>query len=132
MEEGIVFLHKLVPGGASRSYGIQVARLAGLDKAVIGRARQILDALERGGEIGPHALPAGQQLSLLAQPAPKKRPTENGEDTAEAVPPVAAPPTKSRPSAVEETLAQANLDGMSPREAHAFLVELQRRVTRRT
>ena len=127
-KEEIVFLHKLVPGGASRSYGIQVARLAGLDKAVIGRARQILDALERGGEIGPHALPAGQQLSLLAPPAPKK-PTEIAAD--DDAPPVAAPATKVRPSAVEETLAQADLDGMSPREAHAFLVELQRRVTRR-
>ncbi len=129
-KEEIVFLHKLVPGGASRSYGIQVARLAGLDKGVIGRARQILDALERGDEIGPHALPAGQQLSLLAPPEAKKKPSETAEP--EAAPTVAAPAAKARASAVEEALLQADLDGMSPREAHAFLVELQRRATRRT
>jgi DNA mismatch repair protein MutS len=44
--EGIVFLRKLVPGGASRSYGIEVAKLAGLPGAVLGRAREILRNLE--------------------------------------------------------------------------------------
>jgi DNA mismatch repair protein MutS len=44
----IVFLRRLVPGGASRSYGIQVARLAGLPDAVIARAREVL-AIARGG-----------------------------------------------------------------------------------
>jgi DNA mismatch repair protein MutS len=135
-KEEIVFLHKLVPGGASRSYGIQVARLAGLDKAVVGRARQILDALERGGEIGPHALPAGQQLSLLAPPPPpttnKGRPDATAAAGHDAAPSSPAAVTKVRPSAVEEALAAADLDGMSPREAHAFLVELQRRVPRRS
>ncbi|HEY1585969.1 MAG TPA: DNA mismatch repair protein MutS, partial [Polyangia bacterium] len=96
-KEEIVFLHKLVPGGASRSYGIQVARLAGLDKAVVGRARQILDALERGGEIGPHALPAGRQLSLLTPPEPKMKPAETAEPE---VAPVAAPAGKARASAI--------------------------------
>ncbi|MDB4967717.1 MAG: mismatch repair protein MutS, partial [Myxococcales bacterium] len=103
-KEEIVFLHKLVPGGASRSYGIQVARLAGLDKAVIGRAKEILKALEAGDEIGPHVLPEGQQLSLLAAP-------------------VGAP----KPSEIEQALRDADLDGMSPREAHGFLAELQLR-----
>ncbi|MDL1971278.1 MAG: DNA mismatch repair protein MutS [Candidatus Desulfofervidaceae bacterium] len=42
----IVFLHKLLPGGASRSYGIEVARLAGLPKDVISRAKEILSELE--------------------------------------------------------------------------------------
>jgi DNA mismatch repair protein MutS len=46
--EDVVFLRRLVPGGASRSYGIQVARLAGLPAAVIGRARELLGNLERG------------------------------------------------------------------------------------
>ncbi len=44
----IIFLRRIVPGGASRSYGIQVARLAGLPKAVIGRAKEILGNLEKG------------------------------------------------------------------------------------
>lgn len=96
-KDDIVFLHKLVDGGASRSYGIQVARLAGLDAAVIARAKQILQALEAGDEIGPHALPHGQQLSLLETP-------------------------KSR---IEQAIADADLDGMSPREAHALLAALQ-------
>ena len=64
----IVFLHKLVAGGASRSYGIQVARLAGLDKTVIARAKQILQRLESGDELGPHTVAESEQLSLLAPP----------------------------------------------------------------
>jgi DNA mismatch repair protein MutS len=46
-QDDIVFLHKIVPGRSDRSYGIQVARLAGMPEAVIGRARAILTALER-------------------------------------------------------------------------------------
>ncbi len=49
-EGEIVFLHKLVAGGASRSYGIEVARLAGLPKAVLDRSREVLKALEMGPE----------------------------------------------------------------------------------
>jgi DNA mismatch repair protein MutS len=45
----IIFLRKLVPGGTNRSYGIQVARLAGLPPEVIGRARKILYRIENGG-----------------------------------------------------------------------------------
>jgi DNA mismatch repair protein MutS len=52
----IIFLRKLVPGGTSRSYGIQVARLAGLPSAVIERAREILDNLE-GREMGEGGVP---------------------------------------------------------------------------
>jgi DNA mismatch repair protein MutS len=45
----IVWLHKLVPGGTDRSYGIQVARMAGIPPEVIARAKEILVSLERGG-----------------------------------------------------------------------------------
>ncbi len=45
-EGKIIFLHKLVPGGANKSYGIEVAKLAGLPQAVIKRAKQILNSLE--------------------------------------------------------------------------------------
>ncbi len=45
----IIFLHRIVPGAADRSYGIQVARLAGLPTEIIGRAKEILGRLEAGG-----------------------------------------------------------------------------------
>ncbi|UCG15364.1 MAG: DNA mismatch repair protein MutS [Phycisphaerales bacterium] len=47
-EEGIIFLHKIVPGGTDKSYGVHVARLAGVPRGVVDRSRQILTELERG------------------------------------------------------------------------------------
>ena len=47
---GIVWLHKIAPGGTDKSYGIQVARLAGLPEEVIARAREVLSDLEQGGK----------------------------------------------------------------------------------
>jgi DNA mismatch repair protein MutS len=111
-KDEVVFLHKLVPGGASRSYGIQVARLAGLERTVIARAREIVTALERGEEVGNARVPAGDQLSLLAVGGPDKAPARGQ-------------PPKREPSAIERALAEADVDGMSPREALAFLAELQ-------
>jgi DNA mismatch repair protein MutS len=63
----IVFLRRVVPGGANKSYGIDVARLAGLPKHVIGRSREIMSRLEGGSQLGGSA-----QLSLLpsAPPSP--------------------------------------------------------------
>jgi DNA mismatch repair protein MutS len=60
----IVFLRQVVPGGASRSYGIDVARLAGLPGSVIARARQILARLEQGQTLGQ-----SPQLDLFATAA---------------------------------------------------------------
>jgi DNA mismatch repair protein MutS len=57
----IVFLRRVVDGGASRSYGIDVGRLAGLPRSVVSRARQILGELERARELG-----GGAQLGLFA------------------------------------------------------------------
>ena len=48
-QNDIIFFHKLVPGGTNRSYGIQVAQLAGLPQEVTGRAREILTHLENEG-----------------------------------------------------------------------------------
>lgn len=48
----VIFLRKVVPGGADRSYGIEVARLAGLPDPVVARARQVLGALERSSQLG--------------------------------------------------------------------------------
>ncbi len=51
-QQEILFFHKLVPGATNRSYGIQVAQLAGLPQTVTTRARQILSQLENGGTLG--------------------------------------------------------------------------------
>jgi DNA mismatch repair protein MutS len=66
--EEVVFLHRLEPGGADRSYGIHVARLAGLPPDVVSRARQILGLLESGHHVAgaaPPPLPDARQLALF-------------------------------------------------------------------
>jgi DNA mismatch repair protein MutS len=81
--EDVIFLRRLLPGAANRSYGIQVARLAGLPAAVIERARQILHNLE-GGELDEQGRPrlAGEagvpaaQLGLFGAGAPPRDPAE--------------------------------------------------------
>ncbi len=65
----IVFLRRVVAGGANKSYGIDVARLAGLPKQVIGRSRDIMGKLEGGAKLGSSA-----QLSLLPSYAPPSSP----------------------------------------------------------
>jgi DNA mismatch repair protein MutS len=81
----VIFLRRLVEGGASRSYGIQVARLAGLPQSVIDRARAILLDLESGDRPGGPTKPSRHssagQLSLLLQPQKTRR----GEAEAEFV-----------------------------------------------
>ena len=94
----VVFLRRIAPGGASRSYGIDVARLAGLPRSVIARARQILGKLETGNSLGGSA-----QLSLLpAMSAP-----------AEAASPVLA------------RLRELDPDRMRPIDALTALAELR-------
>jgi DNA mismatch repair protein MutS len=67
----VVFLHKIVPGGADRSYGIHVAQLAGLPRPVIQRANEIMAELEktsgRAVKISPHA---AQQAALFPETSP--------------------------------------------------------------
>ena len=76
-KDDLVLLRKVVPGRADRSYGIQVARLAGLPPAVVARAREILtglerDELSRGGRPSlSAATPNRQQLGLFQAPAPE-------------------------------------------------------------
>jgi len=65
----IVFLHRLEPGGADRSYGIHVGRLAGLPGVVVGRAWEVLKLLEAGHHVArqpPPPAPDAQQLGLFA------------------------------------------------------------------
>ncbi len=67
----VVFLHKIVPGGADKSYGIHVAQLAGLPSPVIQRANEIMAELEKSSgramRINPHA---AQQASLFPETSP--------------------------------------------------------------
>ncbi len=67
----VVFLHKIVPGGADRSYGIHVAQLAGLPTPVIQRANEIMQELEKSSgravKISPHA---AQQAALFPETSP--------------------------------------------------------------
>jgi len=71
VDEKVVFLHKIVPGGSDRSYGIHVAQLAGLPHPIIQRASEILDELEKSSgqavRINPHA---AQQVALFPETNP--------------------------------------------------------------
>ena len=94
----VVFLHEVVAGAADRSYGLHVARLAGVPEPVLRRAGQILRKLENSG--------IRQELPLFAT-------------LAEAEP--ALPPP---PSAVESAIAAVDPDSLTPREAHDLLYRL--------
>ncbi|HEX7586799.1 MAG TPA: DNA mismatch repair protein MutS, partial [Anaerolineae bacterium] len=63
----VVFLHKIVRGGADKSYGIHVAQLAGIPKAVVHRAEEVLKELEERQESGMQRADAAMQLSLFPQ-----------------------------------------------------------------
>ncbi len=79
--EEIIFLHRVLPGSGGRSYGIQVARLAGMPPGIIRRAREVLSQME--GERLERLQPAERPLSLVAEqkapyepaPAPQERPS---------------------------------------------------------
>jgi DNA mismatch repair protein MutS len=64
--DDIVFLHRLVPGGSDRSYGIHVGRLAGLPESVVRRAREILELLESGHHVAGQAAPPTPDERQLA------------------------------------------------------------------
>jgi DNA mismatch repair protein MutS len=73
----VVFLHRVVPGGADKSYGIHVGQLAGLPQSVVHRAQEVLNELEGGAkavtkaEKGKHpAKESPPQLSLFGQKSP--------------------------------------------------------------
>ncbi len=104
----VVFLHEVRKGAADRSYGVQVAKLAGLPAPVIARARVILEALETGEREG-----AGKQKAIIddlplfsAAPAP-------------------APQKPDEASAIAERLHAIHPDEMTPREALQALYDLK-------
>ncbi|HET7409846.1 MAG TPA: DNA mismatch repair protein MutS, partial [Paracoccaceae bacterium] len=110
-EGEVVFLHEVRPGAADRSYGVQVARLAGLPESVVARARDVLEKLETGAREGAGAAEAlAQELPLFAARAPA----------------TAAPqPATKGGSPVEERLREAHPDTLSPREALDLIYELK-------
>ena len=107
-EGDLVFLHEVRKGAADRSYGVQVARLAGLPPAVIDRARSVLEALESGEREG-----AGRQKALIDD-LPLFR----------AAPPSAPAKAASRESQVEARLKAVHPDELTPKEALALIYEL--------
>jgi len=95
----VVFLHKIIPGGADRSYGVHVAQIAGLPKAVTQRADELLAALQAGAEQTNRGSPElATQMALLP----------------------------SRPALLDE-LAKLDVDAMTPLEALTKLFELRER-----
>ncbi len=105
----VVFLHEVVPGAADRSYGIQVAKLAGLPPSVIERAKLVLTQLEAEDRISP-ARKLIDDLPLFAASRPA---------------PIPMPQRDAALSALVEALAALHPDEMSPREALEALYVLK-------
>lgn len=113
-EGEVIFLHEVVPGAADRSYGIQVAKLAGLPHAVVERARAVLTELESADRAAPTQrilddLPLFAALNRAPPPAP------------------VSPATKADPvaEAVKAQLGALDPDEMTPREALEALYRLK-------
>ncbi|HJS45534.1 MAG TPA: DNA mismatch repair protein MutS, partial [Rhizomicrobium sp.] len=102
--DSIVFLHEVVSGVADRSYGIHVAKLAGLPDAVVNRAEEVLRALEEGRE-GHKPLAKIDDLPLFGATAPKPK-----------------------SSAVEDALKTIEPDALSPKEALEVLYSLKKKL----
>ncbi|MBI4835378.1 MAG: DNA mismatch repair protein MutS [Planctomycetes bacterium] len=107
--EEIVFLHKIAAGGTDKSYGIQVARLAGLPKSVVERARLILTNLEA------QTLNEKDQPRFAPIDAKKITPTD----------PFQLALFQSKPSPVIKMIKELDLDNLTPLEALAKLQELK-------
>lgn len=106
-EGDVIFLHEVRKGTADRSYGVQVARLAGLPQVVVERAKVVLEALEKGErEGGVNRKAIIDDLPLFA-----------------AIPTPA--PQKAAPSKVEDRLKSVFPDDLTPKEALALIYELR-------
>lgn len=102
----VVFLHEVIDGAADRSYGIHVAKLAGLPKAVLKRSEQVLEHLEKNGK--------SNSIQELADDLPLFAVLREKEEAA----PVSSPAL--------EALQQLNPDDLSPKEALEKLYELKK------
>ncbi len=108
----VIFLHDVTKGAADRSYGVQVAKLAGLPDAVTARAKDILTKLEAGTEAKGKAQMIEDLPLFSASPAPP--------------PPAAA----QGPSELETRLAAILPDDLTPREALSLIYELKEALER--
>jgi DNA mismatch repair protein MutS len=106
----IIFLRRVEPGSANKSYGIEVARLAGLPSAVISRAREILRRHEQCEEKLSHELSPGA-----------------GSDSATVTPQQTA--FTAIDESVLEALRRAEIDSLTPLEAMNLLAALQKQLT---
>jgi DNA mismatch repair protein MutS len=118
----VVFLRKVIAGAASRSYGIHVARLAGLPERVLARAREILANLE------------AQELDEAGRPSLLQRKARRSQlGLFEAPPPLPAPPpalpAPPLPSALDAALRALDLSRTSPLEALLWLHEQQNKLS---
>lgn len=109
----VVFLHEVLPGSADRSYGIQVAKLAGLPASVIARAKSVLAKLE-AQDRGQTARALVDDLPLFAVPSR-----------------AAAEPPPSEAEKLIEALAALHPDEMSPREALEALYALKAKLPKK-
>ncbi|WP_027235932.1 DNA mismatch repair protein MutS [Leisingera caerulea] len=105
-EGEVIFLHEVRKGAADRSYGVQVAQLAGLPASVVARARDVLDMLEQGSREGGSKIQI-DDLPLFAAASPPQ------------------PKAAAGPSPAEEMLANIHPDDLSPREALEMLYKLK-------
>ncbi|MBB4183729.1 DNA mismatch repair protein MutS [Sinorhizobium terangae] len=109
----VIFLHEVGPGAADRSYGIQVARLAGLPASVVARAKDVLAKLEDADRKNP--------ASQLIDDLPLFQVAIRREEAA----------TRAGPSKVEEALKALNPDDMTPRDALDALYSLKKQLDAR-
>ena len=105
----VVFLHEVAEGAADRSYGVHVARLAGLPEAVLARAEQVLHRLEQGEAKSTADL--AEDLPLFAVAASRTRP---------------APAPAAGPAPLEAALREVNADDLSPKDALELIYRLKR------
>ncbi len=127
---GIVFLHEVRDGPASRSYGLQVARLAGLPAPLLRRAGATLERLER------QSAASQPQRDLFDDPHPSSgsdssddEPAASGSDPAEAAP-AAASAAVLAATAIADDLAAVDIDDLTPRQAHELLRTWRQRLDR--
>lgn len=106
----VIFLHEVRKGAADRSYGVQVAQLAGLPRAVVERARSVLDALERGEREAGKPMAFVDDLPLFSA-------------AAAAIEAPVKTVTKSSPAL--DLLAETNPDDLTPREALELVYRLK-------
>jgi DNA mismatch repair protein MutS len=117
-KDSIVFLHKVKPGAADRSYGIQVAKLAGLPATVTKRAAEVLRLLEKGDGKAVDGAALLEELPLFAAARPKTDGFAEARSTG-----ITAAPTP--PSPLEQAIAALNPDELTPKEALEVLYRLR-------